>query len=101
MPDPNSANDNVIDVAYVARLARLDLSAEEVQTFQAQLAQIVEYVRKINELNLDGVEPTSHACAVTNVFRQDKVRRGLDRERVLGNAPSQAGGQFRVPKIVE
>lgn len=99
MSDTRSVND--IDVDYVAKLARLKLSRAELETFQGQLGRIVDYVHKINELNLEGIEPTSHASAVVNVFRDDKARPGLDRERALANAPSHAQGQFRVPRIVE
>jgi len=90
-----------IDVAYVARLARLDLTEAEIRTFQPQLDQILEYVRKIGALNVEGIEPTSHAHPVVNVFRRDEPRAGLDRERVLSNAPAVVQDQFMVPKIVE
>jgi aspartyl-tRNA(Asn)/glutamyl-tRNA(Gln) amidotransferase subunit C len=90
-----------IDVAYVARLARLSLTEEEVRTFAAQLREIVDYVRKINELDVRGIEPTSHAHPVTNVLRKDEVRPGLEREAVLANAPAHAQAQVLVPKIVE
>ena len=90
-----------IDVAYVARLARLALSDEEVATFQGQLGDIVEYVRKLGELDLSGIEPTSHAHPVYNVLRKDGVREGLAHDTVMANAPSSRDGQFIVPKIVE
>ena len=90
-----------IDVAYVARLARLALTEEERQTFQAQLEHIVGYVRKIGELDVTGIEPMSHATAVQNVFRPDVVQPGLDRDAVLANAPARIGEQFMVPKIME
>lgn len=101
MAQANTTESERIDVSYVARLARLYLTEEERQTFQAQLEHIVAYVHKIRELNVDGIEPTSHASAVQNVFRADAVRPGLDREAVLANAPAKAGDQFMVPKIVE
>ena len=90
-----------IDVAYVAHLARLHLSSEETQAFQRQLDDILGYVRKIGELDLHDVEPTSHASLVQNVFRADCVKPSLRRDDVLANAPAQADGQFLVPKIVE
>jgi len=90
-----------IDVAYVARLARLYLTDEETKTFQGQLDHVVGYVRKIGELDLGSVEPTSHAVAVQNVFREDAVKPGLDHEQVMDNAPAQVSGQFQVPIIVE
>jgi aspartyl-tRNA(Asn)/glutamyl-tRNA(Gln) amidotransferase subunit C len=90
-----------IDVAYVAHLARLQLTDGEVRTFQSQLEQVVEYVRQIRGLNLDAIEPTSHAHPVVNVLRADEARPGLDREKVLRNAPAVIQDQFMVPRIVE
>jgi aspartyl-tRNA(Asn)/glutamyl-tRNA(Gln) amidotransferase subunit C len=90
-----------IDVAYVARLARLDLTEEERARFQAQLGDIVGYVRQISRLDVSGIEPTSHAMTVHNVFRDDAVKPGLDPEVVRKNAPAILNGQFKVPRIVE
>jgi len=90
-----------IDVRYVAHLARLYLTDEEAETFQRQLEDTVGYVRKIGELDLAGIEPTSHAHLVQNVFRADEPREGLDRDTVLENAPAGEQGQFIVPRIVE
>jgi len=90
-----------IDVTYVAHLARLHLTDEEVAVFQPQLEQIVAYVDKIGELDLEGIEPTSHAHPVLNVFRADSARSGLAHEDVMANAPKSTSGQFLVPKIVE
>jgi aspartyl-tRNA(Asn)/glutamyl-tRNA(Gln) amidotransferase subunit C len=90
-----------IDVRYVANLARLDLTDEEVATFQPQLDQIVRYVDEISGLDVEGVEPTAHAIAITNVFRDDAVTPGMERERLLANAPEQCEDLIRVPKIVE
>jgi aspartyl-tRNA(Asn)/glutamyl-tRNA(Gln) amidotransferase subunit C len=101
MPDSQAGGVNRIDVAYVAHLARLYLTKAELDTFQGQLDHVVEYVRKISELDLKGIEPTSHAVSVQNVFREDRVIPGLPREEVLSNAPAKASDQFQVPKIVE
>lgn len=90
-----------IDVAYVAHLARLNLTDEEAAVFPSQLEQIVAYVDKIGELDLSGIEPTSHAHPVMNVFRRDVARPGLAQEDVMANAPQARSGQFMVPKIVE
>lgn len=90
-----------IDVVYVAKLARMHLTPEEQSTFQGQLDQILGYVKKITELDLSGIEPTSHSHPVNNVFRKDVKRPGLDNETVMKNAPEQMSGQFIVPKIVE
>ncbi|MBN1557996.1 MAG: Asp-tRNA(Asn)/Glu-tRNA(Gln) amidotransferase subunit GatC [Lentisphaerae bacterium] len=90
-----------IDVRYVARLARLNLTEAECARFQAQLDQVVNYVRKIREPDTAGIEPTSHAHPLENVFREDAVEPGLDRETVLANAPRTRDGLFIVPRIVE
>jgi len=90
-----------IDVAYVAHLARLTLSEDEISTFQSQLEGIVGYVRNISQLDLSDIEPTSHAQLVQNVFRADEVAPGLDQDVVLKNAPTVMDGQYCVPKIVE
>jgi len=90
-----------IDVAYVAELARLELSEAEKSTFQGQLETIVSYVEKIGELDLAGIEPTMHGQALVNVFREDVVMPSMDRERFLANAPERNGAEFKLPKIVE
>ena len=90
-----------IRVAYVANLARLELDEASCALFQRQLETVVEYVRQIGELNLDGIEPTSHGQPVYNVFRADEVRPGLSHDRVLANAPAKMGEEFKVPRIVE
>ena len=92
---------HTIDVAYVAELARLELTPDEKRLFQQQLETIVSYVEKIGELDLTGIEPTMHGQALVNVFREDVVVPSLDRERVLANAPECNGSEFKLPKIVE
>jgi len=101
MADSKTTGMDRIDVRYVARLARLNLTEEEARIFQGQLDHILGYVRQINTLDLAGIEPTSHARLLTNVFRKDAVKPGLDRDEVLRNAPAAANDQFAVPKIVE
>ena len=98
----DSINDSAskINVAYVARLAQLDLTDAERSAFQEQLEQIVNYVRDIRQIDVEGVEPMAHTSGIRNVFRQDEVRPGLDRDAVLANAPAQDGEQFLVPKIM-
>jgi aspartyl-tRNA(Asn)/glutamyl-tRNA(Gln) amidotransferase subunit C len=88
-------------VEHVAKLARLALSNEEKERFAAQLSQILTYVEKLNELDTSGVEPTSHVIPLSNVFREDRSRPSLPREKLLQNAPESEGGFFRVPKIIE
>jgi aspartyl-tRNA(Asn)/glutamyl-tRNA(Gln) amidotransferase subunit C len=84
-------------VLHVARLARLRLTDEEVERMSGELSDILEHVERINELDLDGVEPTSHVIDVENVLRPDEPRPSWPRERVLEAAPDAAEGGFRVP----
>ncbi|NIS60596.1 MAG: Asp-tRNA(Asn)/Glu-tRNA(Gln) amidotransferase subunit GatC [Proteobacteria bacterium] len=89
------------DVEYVARLARLMLSDEEKDEFVVQLDDILTYMDKLNELNTEKVEPTSHVIPVKNVFRNDEIREPLSREPSLENAPETEKGFYKVPKIIE
>lgn len=89
------------DVAYVARLARLQLSAAERDRFQAQLDQILSHVDELKQVDVAGVEPTAHAIPVRNIFRADEPRSSLEHDAVIDNAPRQKAGQFFVPKIIE
>lgn len=90
-----------IDVAYVAELARLELTDAERELFQRQLESIVGYVEKINSVDVDGVPPTMHGQALSNALREDEVAPSLDRELALANAPARTGNEFLLPKIVE
>jgi aspartyl-tRNA(Asn)/glutamyl-tRNA(Gln) amidotransferase subunit C len=90
-----------IDVKYVAHLARLALTPEEEQRIGAQLAQVLDYIEKLKEVDVSGVEPTAHAFPLINVTRPDEVRPSMSNEDALRNAPAQANGLFIVPKIVE
>jgi aspartyl-tRNA(Asn)/glutamyl-tRNA(Gln) amidotransferase subunit C len=85
------------EVLHVAQLARLRLSDEEVERMASELSGILEHVEHISELDLDGVEPTSHVIAIENVFRADEPRPSWDRDEVLESAPDPASGAFRVP----
>jgi aspartyl-tRNA(Asn)/glutamyl-tRNA(Gln) amidotransferase subunit C len=84
-------------VLHVARLARLRLSDQEVERMSSELSSILDHVEKINELDLDGVAPTSHVVALENVLRPDEPRPSWPRERILAEAPDVAEGGFRVP----
>ena len=84
-------------VLHVARLARLELSDEEVERMASELSGILEHVDRIAALDLDGVEPTSHVVALENVLRPDEPRPSLPRERALEQAPDPSDGAFRVP----
>ena len=90
-----------MDIEKVARLARLELSDEEKSTFGSQLEQILTYMEQLNRLDTSGVEPTSHAIPVYNVFREDEVRSSLPQEEVLAIAPDEEDGHFKVPRIIE
>lgn len=89
------------DVEYVAQLARIKLTPEEITTFQSQLGQVLEHVAKLNEVDVSEVEPMAHSFPIYNVFREDEIRESLDREAALSNAPHQAQGLFIVTKVVE
>jgi aspartyl-tRNA(Asn)/glutamyl-tRNA(Gln) amidotransferase subunit C len=84
-------------VEHVARLARLKLTDEEVERMASELSGILEHVERISELDLDGVEPTSHVIALENVLRPDEPRPSWPAEEVLESAPDPASGSFRVP----
>ncbi len=84
-------------VLHVARLARLRLSDEEVERMTGELSKILEHVERMNQLDLDGVEPTSHVVELQNVLREDVPRDSLPRERALAQAPDAADDGFRVP----
>ena len=88
-------------VQHVAKLARLNLSDEEVSTFTGQMGAILDYVGKLNELQTDGIVPTSHAVPMENAFRDDVVRPSIGVENALANAPDRVEGFFRVPKVIE
>jgi aspartyl-tRNA(Asn)/glutamyl-tRNA(Gln) amidotransferase subunit C len=90
-----------IDIKYVAHLARLSLSAEEENLIGAQLGHVLEYIEKLKEVDVEGVEPTAHPFPLVNVTRPDLARPSLSREEAMQNAPAQANGLFMVPKIVE
>lgn len=89
------------EVLHVARLARLLLAPEEVEIFRGQLARILEYVRRLEEIDTSSVVPTSHAVEAGTFLRDDVVVPFGDREAILKNAPDRAGCFFRVPRILE
>ena len=90
-----------IDVGYVAKLAHIGISAEEEAVFGRQLGAVLAYMAQLSELNLEGIEPTSHGLPASNIFRDDQLQPGLDREAALANAPLRTMTEFMVPKIVE
>ena len=88
------------DVAHVARLARLDLTSDELERFTEQLGAVLEHARDVEALDVADVPPTSHPLPLRNVLRQDVVRPSLDRDEVLAAAPSVEDGRFRVPPVL-
>ncbi|WP_044642008.1 Asp-tRNA(Asn)/Glu-tRNA(Gln) amidotransferase subunit GatC [Risungbinella massiliensis] len=92
---------NQEQVERVAALARLKLTEAEKEQFTEQLNKILQFADKLNELDTENVEPTSHVLPMKNVMREDEVRESLDREKVLQNAPDQQDGMFRVPAVFE
>ena len=84
----------------VAKLARLDLSPDAIDRTTAQLAGMLEHFADIDALDLDAVQPMTQPCPLQNVFREDVIVAGLDRDEVLAAAPSAEDGRFRVPPIV-
>ena len=88
-------------IEHVAKLARLNLTEEEKDRLTLDMADIINYVDKLNELDTTGVEPLSHALPLTNVMREDKTTPSYDREKILVNAPAIEDGCFKVPKVME
>lgn len=88
-------------VRYVAALARLALTDEEVTRFAAQLEQILAYVDTLRRLKTDEVPPTSHAIPMANVFRRDVAAPSLPAEAALANAPQREGPFFKVPPVLD
>jgi aspartyl-tRNA(Asn)/glutamyl-tRNA(Gln) amidotransferase subunit C len=88
------------EVAHVARLARLALSAEELELYTTQLASVLGHAEDIEALDIADVPPTAHPFPLSNVFRQDELRACLDREEVLAQAPEVESDRFRIPRIL-
>jgi aspartyl-tRNA(Asn)/glutamyl-tRNA(Gln) amidotransferase subunit C len=88
------------EVAHLARLARLAVTDDELDTLAGQLDVILGAVARVGEVAADDIPPTSHAVPLTNVLRADEVRPSIDREMVLLAAPAAEDGRFRVPRIL-
>ena len=95
----NVISDETIE--YVGILAKLELSEEEKENAKKDMANMLDYIDMLNELDTEGVEPMSHVFPVNNVFREDVVTNGDDREHMLANAPDKKDGCYKVPKTVE
>ena len=90
-----------IDIAHVARLARLALEADDLERYRSQLGVILDHAARVQELDTTGVEPTSHPLGFTNAFRSDEVEPSLDRAEVLAAAPEARDGYFVVPPALD
>lgn len=102
MPEKADKSYNTkIDVAYVSKLARLALDMEEIKRLGRQLNDILGYISKLNEINTEAVQPTSHVLPLQNVERDDEARPSLPIDETLKNAPSKEGNFFKVPKVIE
>jgi aspartyl-tRNA(Asn)/glutamyl-tRNA(Gln) amidotransferase subunit C len=88
------------DVEHIAGLARLELTEDEKGKLTAQLNSILAYMEQLNKLDTTAVEPLSHVIDLSNVFREDIVKPGLETEEALGNAPARTEKFFKVPKVV-
>lgn len=89
------------DVTYIAHLARLGLTEEEISHFQGQLESILEYVDKLKTLDVSRVEPMTHVLELKNIYRKDILRPSLDPQAVLKIAPAVQGQFYKVPKVIE
>ncbi|HVI81888.1 MAG TPA: Asp-tRNA(Asn)/Glu-tRNA(Gln) amidotransferase subunit GatC [Chthoniobacterales bacterium] len=90
-----------LDVSYVSKLARLNLSDEETQLFQKQLADVLKYAEKLREVDVTHVEAAAHAVPMFNVFREDEPHDWFTADEALANAPQKANQLFIVTKVVE
>ena len=89
-------------VQHVALLSRLELDEKESEAYSGQLAAILSYINKLNEIDTKDVHPTSHPLAtLKNVFRKDILKKSLQLDEVLKNAPSKEGDSFKVPQVIE
>lgn len=95
----NNISDETIE--YVGILAKLELTDEEKEKAKADMEEMLDYIDTLNELDTSGVEPMSHIFPINNVFREDVVTNGDDRENILKNAPEERGDAFAVPKTFD
>ncbi|MBQ2275169.1 MAG: Asp-tRNA(Asn)/Glu-tRNA(Gln) amidotransferase subunit GatC [Lachnospiraceae bacterium] len=95
----NIISDETIE--YVGILAKLELSEEEKEQAKKDMGSMLDYIDMLNQLDTSEVEPMSHVFSVNNVFREDVVTNGDDREDIIKNAPAQKEGSFKVPKTVD
>ncbi len=88
------------EIHHVADLARLELDEKNVMTYATQVAEILNYVNILNQVDTSGIQPTSHAISLTNAFRNDERAASLPTKKAIANAPEKQSGAFIVPKII-
>ncbi len=89
------------DIIHIAKLARLEISDSELEKYTTDLDNIVDYANTLSSIDVSNVKPTNHILDIKNVFRKDEVKPSYDREEILKNAPTKAGGCVSVPKVIE
>jgi len=89
------------EVEHVAQLARLQFDETQLEMFVDQMNNILEYFDKLQHLNTSGIEPTSHAVVMNNVFRNDMLEKLFDNDVMMKNAPAKEKRYFKVPKVIE
>jgi aspartyl-tRNA(Asn)/glutamyl-tRNA(Gln) amidotransferase subunit C len=92
---------DIEQVRQVARLSRLDLTEAEISQFTSQLGAILEYVKKLDQLDTSKVEPLAHCLPINNCLRKDEIKPSLGTDKTIANAPESDGQFFMVPKILE
>jgi aspartyl-tRNA(Asn)/glutamyl-tRNA(Gln) amidotransferase subunit C len=96
-----SKNNKIIDVDYVAHLARINIDKEKKEMFQKDMESIVNYVNQLAELDVEGVVPTAHAIEMNNVLREDKYSDSIDRDVMLKNSPESIDEELiKVPQVI-
>ncbi len=89
------------EIEYIANLSRIALTDEEKKIFKKQLANVLDYIKKLSELNTDTVKPMVYATDIKNVFRGEELTPSLSRQKILDLSPSNVNGFFKVPKVIE
>lgn len=91
----------VDEVRHISHLCRLQLSQEDIDRFTADLGEIIDYVNQIQKLDTSGIDPTFQTAPLSNIFREDIIKKSLSPEEVLSNAPDRESDYFRMPRIME
>ncbi|MDY6822841.1 MAG: Asp-tRNA(Asn)/Glu-tRNA(Gln) amidotransferase subunit GatC [Thermodesulfobacteriota bacterium] len=89
------------EIQHVAKLARLEMAGDDLESFAGQVGDILSYVDKLGEVATEDVEPMAHAISVTNAFRKEGAETACTRDEIMANAPAAEEGMFEVPKIIE